>query len=72
MREIYLSGGENADMAIDITAQMDRKIASLRAHVSQLGDWDFEPMIRSGRRRPPSSTPAAASIVESFKYFKID
>lgn len=72
VQEVYLSGGENADMAIDITAQMDRKIASLRAHASQLGDWDFEPMIKEWAQETAKQHPGSGEFAESFKYFKID
>ena len=60
VREIYLAGAQTPDVAIDITAQMERKLDSLRAHVSQIGDWDFEPMVRrvgqGDRRAAPRAT----------------
>jgi LmbE family N-acetylglucosaminyl deacetylase len=31
---------------VDIAATIDTKIAALKKHVSQLGDWDPEKMIR--------------------------
>lgn len=38
VKEIYFSGAPNPNFAVDITAEMDTKMAALRAHVSQLGD----------------------------------
>jgi LmbE family N-acetylglucosaminyl deacetylase len=72
VREIYLAGAQQPDVAIDITAQMDRKLASLRAHASQLGDWDFEPMIRQWAKETAEQHPGTGEYVESFKYFKLD
>jgi LmbE family N-acetylglucosaminyl deacetylase len=72
VREIYLAGAQTPDVAIDITAQMDRKLASLHAHASQLGDWDFEPTIRQWARETAEQHPGNGEYVESFKYFKLD
>lgn len=36
VREIYVSGAPNANVAVDISATFDRKLAALRAHTSQL------------------------------------
>lgn len=33
---------------VDVTATFDRKLAALRCHASQLGDWDPEPDLRRG------------------------
>ncbi len=75
---VYLTGSQNPDVFIDITASFDRKIAALRAHRSQLGDWDPEPVLRlwaqdtaaEARRR---GWPGAEQILlaESFKFFDI-
>jgi LmbE family N-acetylglucosaminyl deacetylase len=72
VREIYLAGAQSPDVAIDITAQMDRKLASLHAHASQLGDWDFEPIVRQWAKETAEQHPGHGEYVESFKYFKLD
>jgi LmbE family N-acetylglucosaminyl deacetylase len=72
VREIYLAGAQSPDVAIDITAQMDRKLDSLRAHASQLGDWEFEPVIRQWAKETAEQHPGNGEYVESFKYFKLD
>lgn len=46
LREIYIGGPGGGEFAVDITTTIDRKIAALREHVSQVGGWDVEPMIR--------------------------
>jgi LmbE family N-acetylglucosaminyl deacetylase len=72
VREIYLAGALAPDVAIDISAQMERKLDSLRAHASQLGDWDFEPVIRQWAKETAEQHPGHGEYVESFKYFKLD
>jgi len=46
VKRLYVHGAEKADTWVDITGTIDRKIAALKKHVSQLGDWDPENMIR--------------------------
>lgn len=72
VREVYLAGAQTPDVAIDISAQMEKKLGSLRAHASQLGDWDFEPVIREWAKETAAQHPGNGEYVESFKYFKLD
>lgn len=46
LREIYVAGPAGGETAVDITAGIDRKIAALRCHRSQLGEWDVESAVR--------------------------
>lgn len=46
LREIYVSGPGGGEFAVDITATVDRKIAALQCHASQVGDWDVESVVR--------------------------
>jgi LmbE family N-acetylglucosaminyl deacetylase len=46
-KRLYVHGAEKSDTWVDITATIDIKIAALKKHVSQLGDWDPEKMIRT-------------------------
>jgi len=46
VKRVYIHGSENADTWVDITSTIDIKIAALKEHASQLGDWDPEEMIR--------------------------
>lgn len=57
---VYISSTLRPDTWIDIGKTIGRKIASLRAHKSQLGSRDISPMIYSwargeGRTAPPQS-----------------
>ena len=46
VKRLYVHGAEKPDNWVDITGTIDLKVAALRKHVSQLGDWDPEKMIR--------------------------
>ena len=46
VKRLYLHGPEKPDTWVDITTTIDTKIAALKKHVSQLGTWDPEKMIR--------------------------
>jgi len=45
-RKVYVTEWSDADLYINIDESIDLKIAALRAHKSQLGDWDPEKNIR--------------------------
>ncbi|MFM9105532.1 MAG: PIG-L deacetylase family protein [Chloroflexota bacterium] len=70
--EVYLAGALQPDVAIDITPYMDLKLAALRAHVSQLGDWDPTGELQRWAREDASRFPGSGEFAESFKYFKLD
>lgn len=46
VKRLYLHGPEKPDTWVDITDTLDLKIAALKKHVSQLGDWEPEKMLR--------------------------
>jgi LmbE family N-acetylglucosaminyl deacetylase len=46
IRKVYVNVWEDADIFVNIEDTIDTKIAALRAHESQMGDWDPEPSIR--------------------------
>jgi LmbE family N-acetylglucosaminyl deacetylase len=72
VREVYLAGAQTPDVTIDITNYIDRKMDSLRAHASQVGDFAFEPMVREWAERSAEENPGNGKYAESFKYFKLD
>ena len=56
VREVYIHGAERADTYVDIAETLDVKLAALRAHKSQMGEWDPSEMLtqwaaEQGRRR---------------------
>jgi LmbE family N-acetylglucosaminyl deacetylase len=46
VRQVYISGNSEPNVWVDITETIDQKIAALRQHASQMGDWDPTDMIK--------------------------
>jgi LmbE family N-acetylglucosaminyl deacetylase len=46
-RKVYVTSWDTADLYVNIEETIDLKIASLRAHISQMKGWDPEPEIKS-------------------------
>lgn len=46
VKRVYIHGSEKPDTWVDISSALDVKITALKKHVSQLGDWNPEKMIR--------------------------
>ena len=64
--EIWFFGPEHPDKVIDITGTFDRKIAALRAHVSQIGDGvELEPRMRERAKELAEGHPF--ELGEAFK-----
>ncbi|MBE0409011.1 MAG: PIG-L family deacetylase [Anaerolineales bacterium] len=45
-RKVYVTGWQQTDLFVNIEETIDLKIAALRAHQSQMKDWDPEPRIK--------------------------
>jgi len=45
-RKVYVTTWDEADVYVNIEETIDTKIAALRAHKSQMKDWDPEPRIK--------------------------
>jgi LmbE family N-acetylglucosaminyl deacetylase len=46
VRKLYLHGAEKPDVWVDTSETLELKIAALKKHASQLGDWDPTEMMR--------------------------
>ncbi len=46
VKRLYVHGSEKSDTWVDITSTIGIKISALKKHVSQLGDWNPEKMVR--------------------------
>jgi LmbE family N-acetylglucosaminyl deacetylase len=46
VRKVYVSAWEQGDTYVNISETMELKIKALKEHVSQVGEWDPEPMVR--------------------------
>jgi len=56
VRQVYIHGAERPDTYVDIAETLDVKVAALRAHKSQMGEWDPAEMLtrwaaEQGQRR---------------------
>jgi LmbE family N-acetylglucosaminyl deacetylase len=40
VRKVYMYGSSESNLWVDITETIDQKIAALKQHASQMGDWD--------------------------------
>ncbi len=72
IREVYLTAAKDPDVWIDITETMETKLRALRAHTSQLGDWDPDEAMREWGRESAKKQPGIGEYAESFKYFKLE
>jgi LmbE family N-acetylglucosaminyl deacetylase len=74
VREIYISGTQNADRWVDIGDYLETKIAALRAHKSQLRDWDPADGVKRWAEengRTASRYGHDMQYAEAFKYIKM-
>jgi LmbE family N-acetylglucosaminyl deacetylase len=70
--EVYIAAWENGDFVVDVTDYMDKKIDALRAHKSQMGEWDPNEPIRewSAERGQKQDPPVA--YAEAFRKFVLE
>jgi LmbE family N-acetylglucosaminyl deacetylase len=69
IKELYISGSPQADTFIDIGPYMDRKIAALKAHASQMGDWDPSEPIREWAAKDGQRANPPLEYAEDYLYF---
>jgi LmbE family N-acetylglucosaminyl deacetylase len=66
VREVYLMGYAEPDLAVDVTATMDRKLEALRCHASQLRDFHaVEAQVR--QRAADLGKPHGYTYAEAFR-----
>ncbi len=75
VREVYMSASVNATVWVPLTdADIERKIESLRKHVSQLGDWDIEKGVKEWAMRAAEDARAHGidcEFAERFAYVRL-
>jgi LmbE family N-acetylglucosaminyl deacetylase len=68
--EVFIGIGEEADVIVDISETIGLKVESLRAHASQLGDWDpTEEMDKWARE---AAAEQSFSHGERFRHLKLE
>ena len=65
LEEVWLTGLGTGTEVVDVTSTYDRKIAALRAHASQVGEWDVATFI--GPRLADIGRPHGFAYGESFR-----
>lgn len=65
VRRVYIHGSEKPDTWVDIGGTVDLKLAALRQHASQLGDWNPEEMLREWAREEGQA--GGLACAEAFK-----
>lgn len=68
VHQVYIHGAERPDTYVDISDVLDVKVAALRAHKSQMGEWDPAEMIaqwarEQGKRRKLAAAEAYRRMV---------
>jgi LmbE family N-acetylglucosaminyl deacetylase len=69
-RKVYATSWGDADLFVNIEESIDLKIAALRAHKSQMNDWDPEPRIREWSAQ--SGKGKEMAYAESFRVITLE
>ena len=65
VRSVFLHGAANPDTFIDISAELDVKLAALKEHRSQIGEWDPTEMITQWAAE--QGAPRGLAAAEAFR-----
>jgi LmbE family N-acetylglucosaminyl deacetylase len=75
VKEIYISGGEQADRFVDIGGYLEKKVAALKAHASQMRDWDPTEGVEKWARETGNAARRHGhdmTFAEAFKYVRLE
>jgi len=75
VREIYISGTQTPDRWVDIEGYVETKVAALRAHQSQIHDWDPSDDMKEWAKRSAEAAQKAGHDIkyaEGFKYIRLE
>lgn len=70
VRQVYIFDGDQPNVWIDVTETIDQKIAALRQHASQMGEWDPTEMIREWGAE--TGQEPGLAYAESYRVFTLD
>jgi LmbE family N-acetylglucosaminyl deacetylase len=65
LEEVWLTGPADGPVAVDVTSTLHRKLAALRAHTSQIGDWDVDGFV--AERLRTAGEPHGFAYAETFR-----
>jgi LmbE family N-acetylglucosaminyl deacetylase len=75
VKEIYMTSSQNADRWVDIEGYLEKKVAGLRAHKSQMRDWDPAPMVEQWAKDNAATARRYGhdlKFAEAFKYIRLE
>jgi LmbE family N-acetylglucosaminyl deacetylase len=75
VKEIYIGGTESADRWVDVEGYLDKKAAGLKAHKSQMRDWDpTEEVVQWAKETANQARKHGHDMqyAESFKYIRLE
>jgi LmbE family N-acetylglucosaminyl deacetylase len=70
VKQVFLHGSERPDTFVDIADVLDMKLAALKEHRSQMGDWDPTGMITGWARQQGARRGLLAA--EAFRLLRLD
>jgi LmbE family N-acetylglucosaminyl deacetylase len=71
VEEVYITVADG-DTFVDISLFIDQKVAALKAHASQMGEWDPAEPIREWARKAGERATPPVEFAEDFRYMKLD
>jgi LmbE family N-acetylglucosaminyl deacetylase len=74
VKEIYIGGTQSPDRWVDVEGFAEKKIAALRAHASQMRDWDPAPMVEQRLKAVADEARKHGhdmKYAEAFKYIRL-
>ena len=70
VRQVYVFGNDKPNVWVDVTETIEQKIAALKHHTSQMGDWDPTEMIREWGAEVGKEK--GLTYAESYRVFTLD
>ena len=73
VKEVYISGTSEPDRWVDISGYLEQKAAALKAHKSQMGDWDPGEMVADWAKQTAAQARRHGhemEYAEAYKYIK--
>jgi LmbE family N-acetylglucosaminyl deacetylase len=70
--EVLLAAPGEADYYVDISEYLETKLAALREHASQLGDWDPEEIMREWASEAAQHLDPPGRYAETFRHFVLE
>jgi LmbE family N-acetylglucosaminyl deacetylase len=67
---VFIHGADRPDTWVDITETLAVKVAALREHKSQMGEWDPEEMLTEWARE--QGVPRRLAAAEAFRVMVLD